>query len=103
MRAIFLLLLIALAGGGYFTRPNVERHQTVVETLAGRGLANPPPQIAAQEGSPRELLVDDYYVATRSRLTADGVVMLDCWGAFTRFFCTRPGGAAQQAAPEPQG
>lgn len=85
MRAIFLLLLVALAGGGFLTRPNVERHQAVAEALAGKGLAAQPPQ-----GAVRELLVDDYYVATHSRLSAGDSVMLDCWGAFTRFFCTRP-------------
>lgn len=85
MKALLLLLLVVLGGAGFFTRPTVERHQAVVEKLAARGSAAPVAPDAA-----RELLVDDYYVLTHSRLMAGGAPVLECWGAFTRFFCTRP-------------
>ena len=97
MRAFLLLIIVVAMGAGFLTRPTAERHQQIVETLTAKGLAP-----AAPEGTARELLVDDFYVFTHSRVmaraNADETKLLECWGAYTRFLCTRPAGADTLAA-----
>ncbi len=101
MRAFLLLVIVVAMGAGFLTRPTAERHQEVVETLTERGLAP-----AAPEGSVRELLVDDFYVFTHSRVmarvtagaNAGDAKLLECWGLYTRFLCTRPSAAETTAA-----
>lgn len=79
---LVLLVLVALIGGGFVTRPTEGLHRGVATALMAQGrLARP----AAATG---RYAFDDFYVVTRSTLTDDGRAVLQCWGAFTRFLCT---------------
>lgn len=98
MRVFLLLMIIVAMGAGFLTRPTAARHQEVVEALTTKGLAP-----AAPAGMARELLVDDFYVFTHSRVMARAnageTKLLECWGLYTRFLCARPSAAETASAP----
>jgi hypothetical protein len=81
-----LLLIVAAAIGGFFTRPNADAHQKTVSTLFANGNADA--RGVAIEA--RSMMVEDFYVATHSVTRTGDVDLIECWGAFTRFFCTQP-------------
>lgn len=83
MRA-FLLVLVVLAAGAFFTRPNVEAHRRVAATLFMKGMA---------KGSDQQRTDDfqDMFVVSKYTTQAGGKPLLECWGGFTRFLCIQPG------------
>lgn len=86
---LVLLVLMGLAGAGaWYTRPSHGLHRGVASLLMAEG------RVARPERAPGAWAYDDFLVATRSTMTSADRELLECWGFFTRFFCT---GAAPQA------
>ena len=79
----FLLLIIALAAGAFFTKPNLDAHRKVAGALFEQGKA-------AAGAAPRTDKLDDFYVASKYTWLSNGRPTLECWGAYTRFLCTVP-------------
>lgn len=88
---VLLVLLVAIAAGGYFTRPSHGLHRGVASALMAEGVVTRP------DAGTGKWAFDDFYVATRSTMTSNGEPVLQCWGAFTRFLCT--GSAPKLANP----
>jgi hypothetical protein len=86
---ILLLLLVAVCGAGYVTRPTEEAQRAAADAV----LKNPDSISEGMEGLGATIagsrIYFDYYVATRYQIRLDGVPVVDCWGAFTQTKCTR--------------
>ncbi|HEV7691831.1 MAG TPA: hypothetical protein VGO52_13435 [Hyphomonadaceae bacterium] len=90
----FLLLLIIIAGvAGYFTRPNADAHWKTVAALIRDG------DIDGGELSKRSAKFTDYYVTTKYLFSVEAQARAECWGAFTRFLCLKPGGTTKVDMP----
>lgn len=85
MFLIFLLVVAAVAA--YMTRPGQGLHRGVAVALMEEGA------VTAPDAAGRYAF-DDFYVVTRSTMMSGEGKLLECWGAYTRFFCMGP------AAPE---
>lgn len=84
MRAILVLIVILalVAAGAYVTRPAQGLHRGLASVLMAQG------KTARPDAATGKYAFDDFYVATRSTMTSGDRQLLQCWGAFTRFFCT---------------
>jgi hypothetical protein len=80
---IFLLLLVALAVGGFFTRPDFEAHRKVAAILFMKGMATGGDEVRTDG-------FQDMYVLSKYTTQAGGKTLLECWGGFTRFLCIQP-------------
>ena len=80
---VFLALVVALAAGAFFTRPNIDAQLKVAAALFAQSKA-------AAGVEPRTDKLEDFYLASKYTSLANGRPTLECWGAFTRFFCTIP-------------
>ena len=49
--------------------------------------------------SKRSAKFTDYYVATKYVFSVEGQARAECWGAFTRFLCLKPGGTTKVEMP----
>jgi hypothetical protein len=86
---VFLLLLVALAIGAFFTKPELDDHQKVAAILFMKGMAT--------GGVPQRVdEMQNWYVASKFTTSVDGKPILECWGAFTRFLCLQPTSDQQQ-------
>lgn len=93
MFRFLLLLIVAAAIGGFFTRPNADAHARTAAVLFSKSMADP-------RGAPieaRASKVEDFYVVTHSVTSAGDQELLECWGAFTRFLCLQPNAPAAAA------
>jgi hypothetical protein len=90
---LLLVLIIAAAIGGYFTRPDANAHWATVAALIKEG------KVDGGAISARKALFEEFYVATKYTFSVDGKEQAECWGAFTRFLCLKPGGTADVTAP----
>jgi hypothetical protein len=87
----FLLLLLIIAGvAGYFTRPDAGAHWATVAGLIKEG------KVDGGTLSARAGKYENFYVASRYVFSVDGKEQAECWGAFTRFLCTKPGGTTPE-------
>jgi hypothetical protein len=94
----FLLLLLIIGGvAGYFTRPDAGAHWTTVAGLIKEG------KVDGGTLSGRKGRFENFYVASRYVFSVDGKDQAECWGAFTRFLCMKPGGTTDVTAPQAQG
>jgi hypothetical protein len=99
---LVLVLLVIVAVGGFLSRPDIEAHRKHTgEVLAkeqGGGDA-----IGGLIGSllgDRTDSFEDFMVATRLiTMGNDKKPVLECWGAFTAFLCSKP---ATQAETKPE-
>jgi hypothetical protein len=80
---VFLLLLVALAIGAFFTKPDVEAHRKVAAILFMKGMA-------AGGDQQRTDGFEDMFVISKYTTQAGGKTLLECWGGFTRFLCIQP-------------
>jgi hypothetical protein len=84
-----LVLLAAILGGAYVTRPN----EGVMQEAANVVLRDPNNLSETMEGFGATLAGDrvfnDYYVASHYTVTLDSKPVVECWGAFTKTNCTR--------------
>lgn len=80
--AIVLVFLLVVAGiAAYMTRPAQEWHRGIAVALMEEGAVKAPDASGAYA-------FDDFYVVTRSTMTSGEGKLLECWGVYTRFFCT---------------
>lgn len=84
MRGFLVLLVILglIAAGAYATRPNQGYHRGLATVLMTEG------KVGRPDAATGKYAFDDFILATRSTMTSDNRELLQCWGAFTRFFCT---------------
>jgi hypothetical protein len=80
---VFLLLLVALAIGAFFTRPDAEAHRKTAAILFMKGMATGSDQQRTDS-------FQDMYVVSKYTTQAGGRTLLECWGGFTRFLCLEP-------------
>jgi hypothetical protein len=93
---MILLLTAALCAGGYLTRPDEKAHEANVEKQLSstRGGFDIGELIAdkvlggANRKDTRKFV--DLFVATRYTVKTDDKVILECWGAFSNFWCSQP-------------
>lgn len=85
-----VLLLIVIAGvAAFFTRPDEAKMRAGAELVLNdpqditEGLESLGATIAGERA------YDNYYVASRYRVTLDDQPVVDCWGAFTQVQCSR--------------
>ncbi len=89
---LILILLAALAAGGFLTRPDEAAQKAHAdETLAsasGDGIGALIETVVG--GLTREAKFEDMLVATRYTVSSGGSVVLECLGAYSQFFCSQP-------------
>ncbi len=90
---ILLLLIVAVAVAGYFTRPGADAHWKTVAALIQQGKVDGG-TMASRGGA-----FEDFYVVTKYVFSTGGRPQVECWGAFTRFLCVEPGGTEKLDAP----
>ena len=88
-----LFLIVAGAIAGFFTRPNADAHWGTVAVLIRDG------DIDGGALAARGAKFTDYYVTTKYVFSVEGEARAECWGAFTRFLCLKPGGTTKVEMP----
>jgi hypothetical protein len=87
---VLVFLLAIAAAGAYITRPGQGLHRGVASTLMADGRVQRPVETTGVYA------FDDFMLATRSTMRTGTRDVLQCWGIYTRFFCT---GAPPQMTP----
>lgn len=96
MRSLLVLVLLAaLAAGGFMSKPNLDAHRANAQkVLAEQRKENDDTigdligaVLGREEGAGN---FEDMLVATRYTATQGGKAALECWGAFSQFFCSTP-------------
>ena len=94
MRMLLILVLLgALAVGGFLTRPGEEAQKRNADAEIAK--ANGSDGIGALidsvvGGITREAKFEDMLVATKYTVTSGGATVLECLGAYAQFFCSKP-------------
>lgn len=94
MRMLLILVLLgALAFGGFLTRPGEEAQRKNADAEIAK--ANGEDGIGALidtvvGGLTREAKFEDMLVATKYTVTSGGSTVLECLGAYAQFFCSKP-------------
>jgi hypothetical protein len=93
MRTLLVLVLLVIVGvGGFLSRPSVEAHRKHADEVLTKdeggdvigGL------IESLAGG-RTDSFEDMMIATKlTTMGKDAKPVLECWGAFTAFFCSKP-------------
>lgn len=98
MRSLLVLVLLIIAGaGGFLSRPDIEAHRK----HAGEVLAKEKGGGDAIGGlidavlNTRSDTFEDMMVLTKLTTKEDNKPVLECWGAFTAFFCSKPNATEQ--------
>jgi hypothetical protein len=96
MRMLLILLLVgALAFGGFLTRPgeDAQKKNADAEFAKASGSDGIGALIDSVVGGiTREAKFEDMLVATRYTVSSGGSVVLECLGAYAQFFCSKPEG-----------
>ena len=97
MRSLLVLVLLAaLAIGGFLSKPGIEAHRahaaTELSKQAGEG--DVIGDLIGAVFSNRTDTFEDLVVATKLTTREGGKPVLECWGVFSQFFCSRPSGEA---------
>ena len=98
----FLLLLILIGAGAYFTVPTRQAHETAMRAFMQSEAREESGQVRQQTGISLDSVVDfvtgmmagqgryeTYYVASKFTVDMPGAAYLECWGAFTLVQCRR--------------
>ncbi len=94
MRMLLILVLLgALAAGGFLSRPNEEAQRRNADTEIAKasgsdGIGGLIDTVVG--GITREAKYEDLLVATKYTVTSGGKTALECLGAFSQFFCSKP-------------
>lgn len=93
MRSLLVLvLLVALGVGGFLSKPGIEAHRNhATEQLAktdARGDAIG--DLIGAVFSNRTDTFEDLVVATKMTTRDGDKALLECWGVFSQFFCSKP-------------
>jgi len=99
---LFLLLLILLGAGAYFTTPTRETHEAAAAGFLEAQAQQQTSEVRQQAGISLDGIVDfvtgfvagqgryeTYYVASKFTVDMPGAAYLECWGAFTQVQCRR--------------
>ena len=93
MRSLLVLvLLVIVAVGGFLSRPNIEAHRKHAEEVlakehkSGDAIGDLIGSVFANHTDSFE----DMMVMTKLTTKEGDKPVLECWGAFTAFFCTKP-------------
>ncbi len=90
---MILILLAALAAGGFLTRPTEEAQKAhadeeLARASGGDGIGALIDTVVG--GLTREAKFEDMLVATKYTVSSGGSVVLECLGAYSQFFCSKP-------------
>jgi hypothetical protein len=89
MLRLVLLLLVIAGVAAFFTRPDEAKMRESAEAVLSEpqniteGLESVGAAIAGDRA------YDNYYLASRYRVTLDNQPVVECWGAFTQVQCNR--------------
>src|SRR5262245_40046389 len=94
---LVLVLLVIVAVGGFLSRPNIDAHRKHRDEVLSK--AEGGDAIGGLIGSvlgDRTDSFEDFMVATKlTTMGNDNKPALECWGAFTAFFCSKPAAPAE--------
>ena len=96
MRSLLVLILIAaLAGGAFLSKPNIEAHRKHAETVLkekskAQGGGDAIGDLIGAMFENRTDSFEDMIVATKLTTLSGDKVVLECWGVFSQFFCSSP-------------
>jgi len=89
-----LVLMAALAAGGFMSRPDLEAHranaQKVLAEQRKEGKGDSIGDLIGAVLSEKSDDFSDMFVATKYTVKEGDKVKLECWGAFSQFFCSTP-------------
>jgi hypothetical protein len=94
---LVLVLLVIVAVGGFLSRPDIDAHrkhrdEVVLKEEGGDVIGA---KIESLLSDPTDSF-EDFMVATKlTTLGNDNKPVLECWGAFTAFFCSKPAAPAE--------
>jgi len=95
MRLLLIIILLgALGAGGFMTKPNMETLRTHAEqVLADKQKSDD--KIGDLIGNVLGGInhsdqFEDMVVASKFTRRSSGNVLIECWGAYSQFFCTTP-------------
>ncbi len=90
---LVLVLLAALAAGGFLSKPNLDAHRANAQkVLAEQDKRDSIGELigAMLGGDERTGDFEDLVVATKYTARQGGKAALECWGAFSQFVCSTP-------------
>jgi hypothetical protein len=96
MRSLLVLVLVAALGaGGFMSKPDQAAHKANADKVLQDRRARDGEDLGDViggliEGASRTDSFDDMVVATKYTAKSGDKVLLECWGAFTQFFCSNP-------------
>jgi hypothetical protein len=106
----FLLLLILIGAGAYFTVPAREAHEAAARACLESAAEADAAAMESQTGLTLDGIVDfatgfmagqgryeTYYVASKFTVDSPGSAYVECWGAFTFVQCRQVDRAAGQS------
>jgi hypothetical protein len=89
---LVLVLLVALGVGGFLSKPGIEAHRKHAEAELAKqsGGDDAIGDLIGAVFSNRSDSFEDMVVATRLTTREGDTTVLECWGVFSQFFCSRP-------------
>jgi hypothetical protein len=93
MRSLLVLvLLVALGIGGFLSKPGIEaqRAHTAKELAKANGEGDAIGDLIGSVFSNRTDTFEDLVVATKLTTREGDKAVLECWGVFSQFFCSKP-------------
>lgn len=106
----FMLLLVLLGAGAYFTVPAREAHETAARAFLESAAEADAAAMESQTGLSLDGIVDfatgfmagqgryeSFYVASKFTVDAPGSAYVECWGAFTYVQCREVDRASGQS------
>ena len=93
MRSLLVLvLLVALGIGGFLSKPGIEAHRRHVEAELAKkdGESDAIGDLIGSVFSNRTDTFEDLVVATKLTTREGDKAILECWGVFSQFFCSKP-------------
>lgn len=97
MRSLLVLvLLVALGVGGFLSKPGIEAHRRHAEAELAKtdGKGDAIGDLIGAVFSNRTDTFEDLVVATKLTTRDNDKVVLECWGMFSQFFCSKPSSEA---------
>lgn len=96
MKTLLILILGGLlAFGGYLTKPDEKAHEANAEkqlssTRGGFDIGQLINDKVFGANSKDSRRFEDLFVATKYTVKSDDAVIMECWGAFSNFWCSQP-------------
>jgi len=91
MRSLLVLVLLVVAGvGGFLSRPNIEAQRKHADEVLKEKSGDAIGDLIGSVFLNRNDTFEDLMVATKLTTKDGDKVMLECWGAYTQFFCIKP-------------